>query len=335
MRENNAAIQIQRHVRGMLARKWCKTQLEHIVFLQSCIRRRVARKELMALKAEAKSANHFKEVSYKLENKVVELTQTVTTLKNEKKGLHTKVSHLETQIQHWTEKHEKMEKDAKAMEVKLREITVPQSDFDTLLAEKNKIASDHTAALDKITLLITDMDEIKVQVKAEKEKNESLLQKKESEASTNEEVADLKSQIVALKAQLAKAMHTRQQQASLPPTNHKSSRALSPSPNAARRQQLSKLDGQTTEEDSRQAAAAVLTNRKIRRNSSAEVTSNAPKTSIDQIRKAEALGSRNPRPTSVGQSNTIAGGKSSRIDEISDDPEEEVNRLSLSMREVR
>lgn len=325
LRENNAAIQIQRLVRGVLARKWCQIQLQKVIFLQSCIRRHAARKQLLILKADAKSADHFKEVSYKLENKVVELTQTVTSLKTEKKELTVKVSNLERQIQHWTDKHEKMEKEAKSMELKLRESSVPKFDFDALLMEKEKISSEHIAALEKITLLTTEMDEVRLQLKAEKQKNEALL--KVEVPNNDNEITDLKSQIVALKAQLVKSMHTRQQQSSLPPISNKS-RTLSPSGNS--RRLTARLGDESPvlekEDDIKPLRQnSVLTHRKIRRNSSAEVTGNIPKTSIDQIRKAELLnGGKNPRPTSVGQSNTIAGGKSSILDEISDDPEEEV-----------
>lgn len=325
MRENNAAIQIQRLVRGVLARRWCQTQLQKVIFLQSCIRRRVARKQLLLLKADAKSADHFKEVSYKLENKVVELTQSVTSLKTEKKEISVKVSHLERQIQHWADKHKKMEKEAKIMEIKLRESSVLMSEFDALLMEKEKINSEHTGAMEKITSLTAEMETIRSQLKAEKLKNEAL--SKVEVPNNNEEITELKSQIVALKAQLVKSMHTRQQQSSLPPINNKS-RTMSPSGNPRRNTPRLGDDNPILEKEDdikplRQTS--VLTHRKVRRNSSAEVTGNIPRSSIDQIRKAELLNNgKNPRPTSVGQSNTIAGGKSSVLDEISDDPEEEV-----------
>lgn len=317
LRENTAAIQIQRLVRGMLARKWYKSQLEHVIFLQSCVRRRAACKQLLVLKAEAKSANHFKEVSYKLENKVVELTQTVTTLKTENKSLGVKVSHLEVQVQQWSEKYEKLGKDAKATESKLLESSIPQSDYDSLMKEKDKIHAEHIVSSEKMSIMVTEMDALRQELKEEKEKA-SLA--KESTAS-NEEVADLKSQIIALKAQLAKSMHSRQQQ-SLSPSPNGKSRSKSPSNNTT-------LHAPRVEDENDVAKPLRHPNniniRKIRRNSSAEVTGNAPKTSIDQIRLAEQLGGgKNPRPTSVGQSNTIAGGKSSRLDHISDNPEEEV-----------
>lgn len=302
----------------MLARKWYKSQLDHVIFLQSCVRRRTARKQLSVLKVEAKSANHFKEVSYKLENKVVELTQTVTSLKSEKKDLESKVSRLEIQIQHWTEKHDKTSKEAKDLESKLRESSVPQTDYDNLLKENEKIQLEHTSTLEKITLMASEMEALRQELKAEKEK----IVTPQVPAVSNEEVTNLKSQIFALKAQLAKSLHTHQQRTLSPSTNG-NSRSNSPAGNT--RRQITRMTDESMDSIKPLKQTDNLRNRKLRRNSSAEVSSNAPKTSIDQIRLAEQLGGgKNPRPTSVGQSNTIAGGKSNRLEIISDDPEEEV-----------
>jgi len=55
--------------------------------LQCCIRRRLARRVYRALRADANSLQKFKEVSYKLENKVVELIQTITAKENSIKTL--------------------------------------------------------------------------------------------------------------------------------------------------------------------------------------------------------------------------------------------------------
>jgi myosin-5 len=72
----------------------------------------LARKELKALKAEARSVSKFKEISYKLENKVVELTQTLQKRTEEKKLLQSQLSELEQQLQQWVSRHE--ESDARA-----------------------------------------------------------------------------------------------------------------------------------------------------------------------------------------------------------------------------
>ncbi|KAI8877643.1 hypothetical protein K501DRAFT_337295 [Backusella circina FSU 941] len=334
LRENTAATKIQKHVRGMLARKWYKDQINHIVLVQSCIRRSLAKKDLGKLRMEAKSANHFKEVSYKLENKVVELTQTVTTLKGEKKGLNEKITHLEYQIQHMAETQAKMEKKAKKFEEKLRESSVPQSDYLALQKKVETFKSKHELALEKVTTLNEELTTARKQLEVEKESSQNLQKsfenmKKQGESHTvnNKEVVDLKAQIIALKTQLAKAMHTSSRQSSLPLSKSSGNRALSPGNNKRHPMHIdsNEIDDTNTRVTRRNS---VLTHRKTRRNSSAEVTGNVPKSSIDQIRLAEELGGgKNPRPTSVGQYNTIAGGKSGHLDRISDNPEEEINSI--------
>ncbi|KAF9079944.1 Myosin type-2 heavy chain 1, partial [Mortierella sp. AD031] len=75
MRETNGATKIQQIWRGAVARRQFKKEMHAVILVQSCIRRNKARKSLLALKAEARSVNHLKEVSYRLEGKVVELTR--------------------------------------------------------------------------------------------------------------------------------------------------------------------------------------------------------------------------------------------------------------------
>ncbi|CEP17067.1 hypothetical protein [Parasitella parasitica] len=323
LREQNAAIQIQKLVRGFLARKRYKVQIQRVVYLQSCIRRRFARKQLLVLRAEAKSAHHLKQISYKLENKVVELTQAATALESENKTLKKATSQLELQIRQWHEKYKKLEEETRTIKEQDAESRL---EVCTLNAKLDAVTAERDAAFDKKASLATQIEQLQKDLDSEKQKNAALESGSRNAGSTlsdKEQVADLKAQIVALKAQLAKAMHTRQGSVS------GSTRTMSPSSNA-RRQQPSR---KTVAEDEAQdiikplAQGNRLTNRKMRRNSSAEIASNVPRRSVDQVRKAEELGSINPRPTSVGQSNTIAGGKSGRLDVVSDNPEEEINAI--------
>lgn len=70
--EYNAAVTIQSKVRTFEPRsRFLRTKKDTVV-VQSLIRRRAAQRKLKQLKADAKSVNHLKEVSYKLENKVIE-----------------------------------------------------------------------------------------------------------------------------------------------------------------------------------------------------------------------------------------------------------------------
>ena len=106
-------------------RRSYKKDVSGVILIQSCIRRRLARKELKALKAEARSVSKFKEISYRLENKVVELTQTLQKRTEEKKELQNKVNALEVQLSQAVARHE--ESDARARQIQA-ELTSAQAE---------------------------------------------------------------------------------------------------------------------------------------------------------------------------------------------------------------
>uniref|UniRef100_A0A7N8WS61 Unconventional myosin-Va n=1 Tax=Mastacembelus armatus TaxID=205130 RepID=A0A7N8WS61_9TELE len=76
LREHKAVI-IQKHIRGWLARCWYKRCLQAIVYLQCCIRRMRAKRELKKLKIEARSVEHFKKLNKGMENKIMQLQRKV------------------------------------------------------------------------------------------------------------------------------------------------------------------------------------------------------------------------------------------------------------------
>lgn len=97
--ETDAAVAIQSKVRSFKPRKAFLEDRRKTVVVQSLIRRRFAQKKLKQLKADAKSVNHLKEVSYKLENKVVELTQNLAAKVKENKSLSARVVELQTSLE--------------------------------------------------------------------------------------------------------------------------------------------------------------------------------------------------------------------------------------------
>lgn len=107
--------------------------------MQSCIRRRHARRQLRVLKTEARSATKFKEISYKLENKVVELTQNLQARTADKKELQGKLADLDRQLQTWITKHEEIDAKSKQLQTEIQTLHVPKSRFDELVEAKKTI----------------------------------------------------------------------------------------------------------------------------------------------------------------------------------------------------
>ena len=113
--------------------------MRRVVYVQSCIRRNLARKELKALKAEARSVSKFKEISYRLENKVVELTQTLQRRTEEKKELQSKLTALEYQYQQMSAKHEESDSRGKQYLADLQTVQRKLTQCEELLSAKEDV----------------------------------------------------------------------------------------------------------------------------------------------------------------------------------------------------
>ena len=119
--------------------------------MQSCIRRRYARRELKALRAEARSVSKFKEISYRLENKVVELGQTLQERNTEKKKLQSQLAELEQQLQQWINRHEEADGRAKQSQASLQVAEAELSQRADLLNAKADVEKKLEDALSKLT----------------------------------------------------------------------------------------------------------------------------------------------------------------------------------------
>ncbi|WWC59169.1 uncharacterized protein I303_101717 [Kwoniella dejecticola CBS 10117] len=135
-RTSSAVLRLQSLFRGLAVRRNYLAQLRKVVVLQSQWRRKMAVRELRGLKAEAKSASKFKEISYQLENKVVELTQNLQKRTADNKELSSKIRALESQIEGWQSKHDELATKAKGHEAELAKPSVPLSQFEEALAAK-------------------------------------------------------------------------------------------------------------------------------------------------------------------------------------------------------
>ena len=204
-----AATRLQSLLRGVLVRRQCKQDHKGIVLLQSIHRRRLAKRELVALRNEAKSVKHFKEVSGKLENKVVELTQNLQKRTKENKELVLRIRALEAQVLSWQGKHEEIDARARDLRAQVEKPSVPQAEFDALIATKREIDAKHEASLRRIAeheKLIAQLREEALNHAAELEARESAIA---TSAKTSEEdttlMNSLRGEITALKEQLNRA----------------------------------------------------------------------------------------------------------------------------------
>jgi len=150
MRENAGATKIQQIWRGIMARRQYKKEVRAVILVQSCIRRNKARKELLALKTEARSVDHLKEVSYRLEGKVVELTRALDLAHQQNKQFDSQVVALESQVRSWKEKYE-LSQQSKSKEIAhaAENPTVPKNEFELLKAANVELQSKYNEAVEK------------------------------------------------------------------------------------------------------------------------------------------------------------------------------------------
>lgn len=64
---------LQANVRGWLARQAYRRVCAAVVLLQSCVRRRAARRELLKLKTEARSVERYRQLNKGMEVKLMQL----------------------------------------------------------------------------------------------------------------------------------------------------------------------------------------------------------------------------------------------------------------------
>lgn len=139
------------HSNASAARKRAAEETRRIIILQTQWRRKLAVRELHALRAEAKSASKLKEISYQLENKVVELTKSLQKRTAENKSLNVRITDLEKEIAVWHSKHDETHSRSLELEAMLALPTVPQSKFNDMPDSKNDAESRLRAAMKRVT----------------------------------------------------------------------------------------------------------------------------------------------------------------------------------------
>ena len=112
-RVGNAARTIQRTWRSWRQLRSWRRYRRKVVLIQSVWRGRSARRTYKKMREEARD---LKEISYKLENKVVELTQTIGAMKRENKALATQVDNYEGQLKSWKTRHNALDARSKELQ---------------------------------------------------------------------------------------------------------------------------------------------------------------------------------------------------------------------------
>lgn len=200
-----AAVKLQSFWRGRSVRNQYIKDRSDIAKVQACVRRHQARTQLKTLRVAARSASHFKEVSYKLENKVVELTQALQRRTAENKEQQAKIKALEVSIQSWVVKFEDAEKKSREELDLQKKSSVPLPEFESLSTQKREVDEKLEESMKKITDQDAQIEKLMAEFATQTDELEAR-QKQLSGASTNgdegQTVGSLRAELATLREQL-------------------------------------------------------------------------------------------------------------------------------------
>jgi myosin-5 len=149
-RYENAARVIQRSWRQRRQLRSWRQYRRKVVIIQSLWRGRQARKGYKGMREEARD---LKQISYKLENKVVELTQSLGTLRKENKNLVTQVENYEGQLKSWRSRHNDLEKRSKELQAEANQAGITAQQLAALESEMGKLQHNYDAAAAQVKRL--------------------------------------------------------------------------------------------------------------------------------------------------------------------------------------
>jgi myosin-5 len=135
-RLGNAAVLIQRVWRSRQQKKSWRQYRRKVVILQSLWRGKRARRGYKKVREEARD---LKQISYKLENKVVELTQSLGSMKRENKTLINQVENYENQIKSWKNRHNALEARSKELQSEANQAGITAARLTAMEEEMTKL----------------------------------------------------------------------------------------------------------------------------------------------------------------------------------------------------
>ena len=195
-RIGNAANVIQRSWRSRRQIRKFKQYRKKIIIIQSLWRGKTARREYKGKREEARD---LKQISYKLENKVVELTQSLGSLKRENKALQSQVENFEGQMKSWRNRHNALEARSKELQAEANQAGITAARLAALETEMGTLQGTYDQATSNIKRL---QDEEKTLRDALRKSNTELQEHKDTSTTRELEKKGLMQQIHDLTDQL-------------------------------------------------------------------------------------------------------------------------------------
>ncbi|KAK0663984.1 P-loop containing nucleoside triphosphate hydrolase protein [Cercophora samala] len=198
-RVGNAVLIIQRNWRSRQQLRAWRDYRRKIVIVQSLWRGKSARKDYKGLRAEARD---LKQISYKLENKVVELTQSLGTMKAQNKELKVQVENYEGQVAIWRNRHNALEARTKELQTEANQAGIAAARLEAMEAEMKKLQTSFEESTANVKRMQEEERQLRESLRATNEELEAARQQSEqSEVEKN----SLRQQIAELQEALEQA----------------------------------------------------------------------------------------------------------------------------------
>lgn len=195
-RVGNAVLLIQRVWRARRKLREWRSYRKNVVIIQSQWRGRQARKGYKKVREEARD---LKQISYKLENKVVELTQSLGTMKSQNKNLLSQVENYEKQITSWKSRHTALETRTKELQAEANQAGIAVAKLQAMEEDMKKLQLNYDESNSNVKRMQEEERELRESLRSTNTELERIQQ--ETQAHENEKLS-LRQQLAELQDQL-------------------------------------------------------------------------------------------------------------------------------------
>ncbi|KAF2142904.1 uncharacterized protein K452DRAFT_297422 [Aplosporella prunicola CBS 121167] len=195
-RYSDAAIIIQRNWRSSRQLKDWRQYRRKVVIIQSLYRGRKARTYYKSIREEARD---LKQISYKLENKVVELTQSLGTIKRENKALQGQVQNYESQLTSWKNRTNALEARTKELQAEANQAGITAARLSAMEEDFQKLQNNYDESTANMRRLQEEEKHLRETLRNTTEELESTKRRSSQveteKSSLRQQLADLQDQL--------------------------------------------------------------------------------------------------------------------------------------------
>lgn len=195
-RVGNAARIIQRSWRSRQSLKTWRQYRKKIVTIQKLWRGKEARKTYKGMREEARD---LKQISYKLENKVVELTQSLGAMRTENKALKSQVEGYESQLKQWRTRTQTLESRTKELQAEANQAGIHAARLSAMEQDMSRLQTNYEESTSNMRKL---QDEEKALRESLRMTTEELEQTRRNKNTSDGEKVSLRQQLAELQDQL-------------------------------------------------------------------------------------------------------------------------------------